>query len=128
MPGWNTAISRPAADDRAGRRQHRRDLGRVVGVVVIDAHPAGIALVLEAAVDAGEVGPPLDDRRDVHAEVGGQRERGGGVVRHVHADQRADADRGARQIGPPRTMKSTPSRRSLISVTRDVGVGAPTRR
>ena len=39
----------PVADDGARRGQRRRDLGRVVRVVVVDAHAALDAVQLEAA-------------------------------------------------------------------------------
>ena len=63
----------PALGELARRLERRRDLGRVVGVVVVDPRPVGSALELEAPGDAGEVG---ERRRRGAGVEPGELERG----------------------------------------------------
>ena len=70
--------------------EHRVDLGRVVGVVIVDAHAVEVAALdlaaeLEAAAHAGKVGEPLPQLLRVGAGKHASEQRGRGVEHHVAA-------------------------------------------
>ena len=83
----------PAREGAARGRERRRHLDRVVAVVVDQREAAGavragmLAVALEAAADAVELGQALDHRRVGQLELGGDGDRRQRVQHVVHAGQ-----------------------------------------
>ena len=93
-----------AAEAAASGRERGTDLRRVVPVVVDHEHPPGLALDLEAALDAREAGERPLDRRERHLQVQGHRgggERVGDVVGARHLERKLA--RATRPDGAPRS-------------------------
>ena len=113
-----------AAGHVAGGGQVGGQLGRVVGVAVVDPDAGGGALVLEPAPGAGEGRQPLAQplEREAQPEPGGQRGRG---VEHVVPAGQPQLDRAEppaaqhgleRRCRDPRVAAST-SRRSASGLS-----------
>ena len=73
--------------------QHRGDLDRMVGVIVVDGDALPFAGAGEAPFDAGEGGERRTDHLVADAGLGGDGERGKCVERVVMAERRQRSDR-----------------------------------
>ena len=107
-----------AAVQRARRGQHRRDLGRMMAVVVDDENAARLAADLEPALGAAELAQAGGDPLERHAEL--QPDRDGGervqqVVPPRHVQRRAGPSVDQR-LSPDRP--SARARRFTVAVTR----------
>ena len=80
--------ARMAADRQPGRFQHRRNLDRVVAVIVDDGDAAGDTGLGEPALDALELGQRAPDRLVVDLHLVRDRDGGAGVLDIVPAQHR----------------------------------------
>ena len=97
--GWNATMSRPAASGSRGAK-HRRDLGRVVPVVVEHLHARRCALALEPSLGALESREPRGDGLERHAELQRHRDGGKRVLQVVPSGDR-EAERAERPVQLP---------------------------
>ena len=99
--GWNATTIR--AVERARRREHRGDLGRMMAVVVDDQDPVRLATHLEPPLGAAELAQARRQALERHAELeadgdGGQRVQQVVASRHVQLQATERLERRARVV------------------------------
>ena len=125
-----------AAVERARRREHRRDLGRVMAVVVDDQNAVRLAAHLEAPLGAAELlqarGDPLERQAELQADRdGGQRVLQVVPAGHVQR-QRAERRRGVGRIAAGadaprdgRARRSSGPSTTSVAVTSALAASSP---
>ena len=112
--------------ERARRVEHRRNLGRMMAVVVDDQNAARLAAHLEAPLGAAELGEPGRDPVERQAELQADGHRGQRVLqvvpaRHVQRQRAERLDRRRRIARPadaPRDHRAVALERPELDVGR----------
>ncbi len=100
----------------AGGLEHRRDLDRVVAVVVDHRDAVPLAGLGEAPLDAAETGERLADQIVGNAELARHRDRGGRVQRVVSPRHRQREPRDGVHVGPGAVAEDDGKARAAIHV------------